>query len=174
MARLRGAEGAGPVAELIRQRRGGDLRPIDEMLLLSPPVAEGWNALLGAVRGQLELDGSLRELVILRIAVLNGADYEWQAHEPVARRCGFTDATLAAIRAGTEIPALDALEQAVLAYTDAMTRDVTVPDDVFAALAERLNPRELAELTAIVAVYNMVSRYVVALEVGVPASGGRL
>lgn len=173
MARLRGAEGAGPIAERIRQRRGGDLRPIDAMLLLSPPVAEGWNALLGAIRGQLELASSLRELAILRVAVLNGADYEWQAHEPVARSCGFTDAKLAALRSASGL-ALDPLERAVLAYTDVMTRDVTVPAEVFAALAERLKPRELAELTAIVAAYNMVSRYVVALEVGVPATGGRL
>jgi 4-carboxymuconolactone decarboxylase len=171
MARLRGAGGTGAVADLIRQRRGGDLRPIDELLLLSPPLAEGWNALLGAIRGQLELDSSLRELVILRIAVLNGADYEWQAHEPVARRCGFTDAKLAALRDESGGTALDPLERAVLAYTDAMTRDVTVPAGLFAGLAERLSPRELAELTATAAAYNMVSRFVVALEVDVPAGG---
>jgi 4-carboxymuconolactone decarboxylase len=171
MARLRGAKGTGPVADLIRQRRGGDLRPIDEMLLLSPPIAEGWNALLGAIRGQLELNSSLRELVILRIAVLNGADYEWQAHEPVARRRGFTDAKLAAIRDEPKDSALDPLERAVLAYTDAMTRDVTVPAALFAPLAEQLSPRELAELTATAAAYNMVSRFLVALEVGVPTGG---
>lgn len=173
MARLQGAEGTGPVADLIRQRRGGDLRPLDELLLLSPPVAEGWSVLLGAIRGQLELDSSLRELVILRIAVLNGADYEWRAHEPVARRCGFTDAKLAAIRDEAGGSALDPLERTVLAYTDAMTRDVIVPASLFAALAQRLSPRELTELTAIAAAYNMVSRFLVALEVGVPAAGGR-
>lgn len=171
MARLQGAEGTGPIADLIRQRRGGDLRPLDEVLLLSPPVAEGWNVLLGAIRGQLELDSSLRELVILRIAVLNGADYEWQAHEPVARRRGFTDAKLAAIRDEPVGPALDRLERAVLAYTDAMTRNVTVPAALFAPLAEQLSPRELAELTATAAAYNMVSRFLVALEVGVPTGG---
>jgi alkylhydroperoxidase family enzyme len=173
MARLHGAGGTGPVADLIRQRRGGDLRPIDELLLLSPPVAQGWNSLLGAIRGQLELDSSLRELVILRIAVLNGADYEWQAHEPVARRCGFTDAKLTAIRQESADQAFDPLERVVLAYTDAMTRDVTVPAGLFAALAERLSPRELAELTATAAAYNMVSRFLVALEVGVPTDGGQ-
>ena len=74
------------------------LRPLDELLLLSPPLAEGWSVLLSAIRGQLDLDPALRELVILRIAVLNGADYEWQAHEPVARRCGVTDAQIGVLR----------------------------------------------------------------------------
>ena len=84
MARLQGAAGTGPVADLIRERRGGALGQLDELLLLSPPVAEGWSALLGAIRGETVLDGALRELVILRIAVLNGAGYEWAAHELTA------------------------------------------------------------------------------------------
>jgi AhpD family alkylhydroperoxidase len=169
MARLQGAAGTGPVADLIRQRRGGDLRPLDELLLLSPPVAEGWSVLLGAIRGELHLDGALRELVIMRIAVLNGADYEWQAHEPVARRHGLTDAALGALRRddGQEPDAgvFGPVERAVLAYTDAMTIDVRVAPEIFAAVAALLNPRELVELTAIVATYNMVSRFLVALDV---------
>jgi 4-carboxymuconolactone decarboxylase len=170
MARVQGAAGTGPVADLIRGRRGGELRPLDELLLLSPPVAEGWNALLGAIRGELSLDSALRELVVLRIAVLNGADYEWRAHEPVARRHGVTDAKLDALRRGIgqepETYVFSPAEQAVLAYTDAMTVDVDVAPQIFAAVAALLSPRELVELTAVAATYNMVSRFLVALEVG--------
>jgi 4-carboxymuconolactone decarboxylase len=171
LARLPGVAGTGPIADLIRERRGRELRPLDELLLLSPPVAEGWSVLLSAIRGQLQLDERLRELVILRIAVLNGADYEWQAHEPHALRCGVTPAKIAAVR---HVPGhqdsdgsddFDADELAVLAYTDAMTRDVTVAPEVYAAIAALLNPRELVELTATIATYNMVSRFLVALEI---------
>lgn len=174
MARLPGVAGTGPVADLIRERRGGELRPLDELLLLSPPVAEGWSVLLSAIRGRLELNERLRELVILRIAVLNGADYEWQAHEPHALRCGVTPAKIAAVRHGPgqqdshgsgNSGDFDVAERAVLAYTDAMTRDVTVAPDVYAAAAALLNPRELVELTATIATYNMVSRFLVALEI---------
>jgi 4-carboxymuconolactone decarboxylase len=172
MARLQGAAGTGPVADLIRERRGGELRPLDEILLLSPPVAEGWSVLLSAIRGRLELDESVRELVILRIAVLNGADYEWQAHEPVGRRCGLTDAKLAALREEAALSALDRRERAVVAYTDAMTRDIEVSAAVFGAVADVLSPREVAELTATVAAYNMVSRFLVALEIAVPGDAG--
>jgi len=167
MARLQGAAGTGPVADLIRQRRGGELRPLDELLLLSPPLAEGWSVLLSAIRGQLLLNAIVRELVILRIAVLNGAGYEWQAHEPVARGCGVTEEQLSALR--QEQPdqaAFGPAERAVLAYTDAMTRAVTVPPGIFGAVAELMSPREVAELTAVAAAYNMVSRFLVALEIG--------
>jgi 4-carboxymuconolactone decarboxylase len=170
MARLRGAAGTGPVADLIRQRRGGELRPLDELLLLSPPVAEGWSVLLSAIRGQLVLNASLRELVILRIGAVNGADYEWQAHVPVARACGVTDEQLGALGQppGEEFdPAVfSPAERAVLAYADAMTVAVTVPPETFAAVHSLLPPREVAELTAVAATYNMVSRFLVALEIG--------
>ena len=41
-------------------------------------------------------------------------------------------------------------ERAVLAYTDAMTIDVRVPPQIFAAVSAQLSPREMVELTAIV------------------------
>ena len=170
MARLQGAAGTGPVADLIRQRRGGELRPLDELLLLSPPVAEGWSVLLSAIRGQLSLNASTRELVILRIGAVNGADYEWQAHEPVARRCGVTDDQLAALRQppGAELDpgVFSPAERAALAYADAMTVAVAVPPEIFGPVAELYSDREVAELTAVAATYNMVSRFLVALEIG--------
>jgi alkylhydroperoxidase family enzyme len=60
----------------------------------------------------------------------------------------------------------DAKHAAVLRYTDAMTLDVQVPEDVFAELRTRMSEREIVELTASVAAYNCVSRFLVALDVG--------
>jgi len=166
MARLQGVAGTGPVADLIRQRRGGALRPLDELLLLSPPLAEGWSVLLSAIRGELALDAALRELVILRIAVLNRADYEWVAHEPVARRCGVTDAQIGALRgpgqAGADV--FSPLERSVLDYAEAMTVHIDVPPQVFDSVAAQLDPRQLVELTSVAASYNMVSRFLVAMD----------
>ncbi|TXJ06144.1 MAG: carboxymuconolactone decarboxylase family protein, partial [Alicycliphilus sp.] len=56
-------------------------------------------------------------------------------------------------------------ERAVLAYTDAMTRQVQVSDEVFAFVAAHFEPRRLVELTATVAAYNMVSRFLEALQI---------
>ncbi|MPM45684.1 hypothetical protein SDC9_92374 [bioreactor metagenome] len=57
------------------------------------------------------------------------------------------------------------VERAVLAYTDAMTRDIQVPDAVFAAASKHYEPRQMVELTATVAAYNMVSRFLEALQI---------
>jgi AhpD family alkylhydroperoxidase len=166
MARLDYVTGGGAVAEKIRQRRGGRLTPLDEMLLHSPPFADGWNSLLGAIRGESTLPPDLRELAVLRVAELNGAEYEWTAHEPVARRAGMTGAQLAAVRVGGDVGVLDERQRAVIAYTDAMTRDIAVPDALFELVRAHFDERQVVELTVTVGAYNLVSRFLVALQVG--------
>jgi len=166
MARLDYVVGGGAVAEKIRQRRGGRLTPLDGMLLHSPPFADGWNSLLGAIRGDSTLPPDIRELAVLRVAELNGAEYEWTAHEPVARQAGMTSEQLAAVRAGDDAGVLDERQRAVIAYTDAMTRDIEVPDELFERVRTHFNERQLVELTVTVGTYNLVSRFLVALEVG--------
>jgi 4-carboxymuconolactone decarboxylase len=160
----------GATADLLRARRGGELSALDRLLLHSPPVAEGWNALLGALRSGTTLPADIRELIVLRVAVLNGAAFEWTAHEPIARRAGLDDARLAALRtrdAGGS-PVWTPLQRAVLRFTDASTTSVAVPERVFAALGEHLDDRGVVEVVATVGGYAMVSRFLVALEVPPP------
>jgi 4-carboxymuconolactone decarboxylase len=168
MARLPDVDPTGEVAERVRARRGGTLTALDRMLLHSKPLADGWNTLLGAVRSRFELSAELRELAVCRIAVLNDADYEWRAHAPHLVGAGFPEEHLDALRDGGDLGALTAEQQLAVAYTDAMTRDVRVPDALFAQVHDLLGERATVELTATVAAYNMVSRFLVALEVGDP------
>jgi AhpD family alkylhydroperoxidase len=166
MARLDTATAGGEVADRIRQRRGGRLTALDGMLLHSPQFADGWNSLLGAIRTRSTLPPDIRELAVLRVAELNGADYEWAAHEPVAKNAGMTTEQITALRVGADTAVLDARQRATLAYTDAMTRYIVVPDPIFHAVEEFYDEQQIVELTATVAAYNMVSRFLVALRVG--------
>ena len=52
----------------------------------------------------------------------------------------------------------------MLALTDAMTREIRVPAELFTQLSTMFSSRQLLELVAMVAAYNMVTRFVVALE----------
>jgi 4-carboxymuconolactone decarboxylase len=167
MARLRPSAATGEVAERVRARRNGTLTPLDLMLLHSEPLADGWNTLMGAVRTRFELPADLRELAICRVAVLNDAPYEWHAHAPLLQQAGFDDEQLDAVRDPGDAACLNPAHRLVLAYTDAMTRDVRVPDELFGAVLGELGERGTVELTATVASYNMVSRFLVALEVSV-------
>ena len=55
-------------------------------------------------------------------------------------------------------------------YTDAMTREVQVADEVFAQVREHFDAQELVELTATIAGYNLVSRFLEAMQVHPKAS----
>lgn len=170
MARLAyGDENSSPavraLADQIRKERDGRMLNLYSMLLNAPPVAEGWLALFTAIRQQCTLRGDYRELVILRVALLNGASYEYQVHVPFALREGVTQAQLDALDRWQDSTALTPAQRAVLAYTDAMTRDIHVPDAVFETLRGHFNQREIVELTATIGGYNLVSRFLEALAV---------
>ena len=154
----------------IRARRGGKLLNLDRMLLNSPSFAQGWNAHLGAVRRELLLDPRLRELAVCAIAVLNGADYELVQHTPEFLRAGGTAAQVEALaRFGTEFEetaTFDATERAILQLALEMTRNVQVSDSTFERVQSALSDtRHVVELVGVIATYNMVSRFLVALQV---------
>ncbi len=154
-----------PVAERIKAERGGRMLNLYHMLLHSPPVADGWRAFLTAIRQQCQLGGRYRELAILRVAVLNKADYEFKAHMPFAIKEGVSQGQLEEMRAGRTPADFTPAERAVLECTDAMTRDIQVPDAVFAAVRAHFPDREAMELCATIAAYNLVSRFLVAIQV---------
>jgi len=148
----------------IKSERGGKLLHLYQALLNSPPVAEGWLKLFTAIRQKTALGGRYRELAILRVALLNAADYEYRAHLPFALNEGVSQEQIDAIPGWQLSERFDQRERAVLAYTDAMTRGIRVPDAIFAGVRQHFDDRETVELTATIAGYNLVSRFLVAMQ----------
>lgn len=153
-----------PLADRIVAERG-DILHLYQMLMHSAPVAEGWLNYLTAIRQKTSLTGALRELIIIRVALLNNAPYEADQHAPIALQEGVSQAKLDALSEWRSCALFDAQEQAVLAYTDAMTRQIQVPDAVFAAVNALYAPQQMVEITATVAAYNMVSRFLEAFQI---------
>ena len=162
-------DGTGELVSAIRKRRSGALLNLDRLLLYSPPFARGWNALLGAVRNELSLAPKLRELAMCGVAILNSADYEFIHHAPEYIKTGGTEAQVEALRGfgadGFDATMFGDIERATLALTAEMTRGVIVADDSFAALRAYLPDAQIVELVGVIAAYNMVSRFLVALGV---------
>lgn len=168
MARLPYADPTDPalvaLASRIASERGGKMLNLYKMLLHSPPLADGWRQLLTAIRQQGLLAARYRELAILRIAVLNQADYEFAQHQPFALHEGYTLPQLDQLKTPDYRLYFDNIDVLVIEYTDAMTTSIRVPQALFAALRAHFGAREMVELTATVAAYNMVSRFLEALE----------
>ena len=158
------AAGVAPLVERIVSARGS-LLELYHALLHAPPVAAGWLEYLTSIRSASSLPGHVRELVIMRIAHLNRAPYEAQQHAAIALREGLSAQQIEAIASWRDAPLFDAGERAALAYADAMTSAIQVPDDIFSAVQAAFDTRQLVELTATIAAYNMVSRFLEALEI---------
>jgi alkylhydroperoxidase family enzyme len=156
------------LVETIRKRRGGELINLDRMLLHSPPFAAGWHAFFRAVRTELALSPKLRELAMCLVAALNHAEYEFHHHAPEFMKEGGTPAQLEALRRldapHPSVALFDATERAVIQLTIEMTRNIKVSEGTFAAVQAALPDHQLiVELVGVIASYNMVSRFLVAL-----------
>lgn len=153
-------------AQILAQR--GRISPLYQVLLNSPSITQGWEQMLSAVRNRSSLPAGLRELVILRVAVLNRAPYEFDAHAPIALAAGVPQAAVDATRV-VPLPAdapLSPAEAVALRLTDAMTRDIDVPDALYDEVRAHFDAQGQIDLVATIAAYNMVSRFLVALHIG--------
>ena len=149
--------------QILKER--GRISTLYRVLLNSAPLTQGWEALFTAIRNRASLPARLRELAILRIAMLNGAPYEFDAHVPHALKAEVPEEAVNALRQGKLSERLTALDHLVLELTDAMTRDIEVPDALFERVREHFDAEKLVELVATIAAYNMVSRFLVALRI---------
>jgi 4-carboxymuconolactone decarboxylase len=148
----------------IRAGRRGSLINVYRLLLHSPALAAIWLEFVSAARFKTALDGRLREIVIVRVAHLNRTAYVFKQHVPqLAAPEGLSDAESAALADWRSAPSFSPRERAALAYADAMTRDIVVPDDVFEALRPHFDERQIVELSVLIGLYNMHTRVFTAL-----------
>ena len=149
----------------IRGARGGRLINIYRMMLHSPPLASAWFDLNNAVRNSA-IDGQCREIAIIRVAILNEVEYILRAHGPAyALKEGLTPAQVKALADWRPSKLFDDRQRALLAYTDAVTCDIDVPDQVFSSLRPHFSERQIVELTMLIGAYNMHTRVLKALRI---------
>jgi AhpD family alkylhydroperoxidase len=113
-----------------------------------------------ALGNDVDLDPRLRELVNLRVSIINGCAYCIDMHTKNARRAGESERRLYAVAAWHEAPFFDDRERAALALTDAVTliSDGHVPRDVWDEASAQFEPDELAQLVWAITVMNAWNR----------------
>ncbi len=154
------------LAGRIRGRRCGKFINVYRALLHSPPLAESWFEHINRVRWGTEIDGRLREIVIIRLGHLVASAYVLRQHVPkLAAGEGVTEQECDALADWRASDLFDGRERAALAYVDAMTLHLAVPDDVFEPLRAHFSNRRIVELTVMIGAYLSHSRVLQALEV---------
>ena len=108
------------------------------------------------IRAGSTLPGRIREILILRIAWLTGAEYEWAHHVPLARREGLNANEIGDITRGPTTSRWSKVEAALLSAADELHYDDMISDATWLALVPSFDDRQLIDLVITVAGHKMV------------------
>ena len=114
-----------------------------------------------------------RELLILQVAKLEGGEYEWRQHVPIALGVGVTQSQIDALDSGDHAnAAFNDAERALLAFSREVVVNVRVPDAMFAAVRRHFSDQEIVESIFTVGCYMMMARLTEATETDLDAAAG--
>jgi 4-carboxymuconolactone decarboxylase len=156
--------------EVLKQSSAGLGGPYG-MLLTNPELLRRYLTMTDYLRQKTSLPKRLNEMAILLEARLWDAQYEWWAHEPLARKAGLSDAIIESLRAGQRPATMQPDEAAVYDVVTELLVKRNVTDATFAQAKQVLGEQPLVDLVAVSGFYVMVSAVVIAGRVGVPNDG---
>ncbi len=147
------------IERIARRRFGRDMDPLG-VYAHAPGMEVGYMMYEQATASQHRVDERLKILAVLKAAALIRCEFCADIGSWEARQAGISEEQLMALPRYRDSDAFDELERLVLDYAVAMTRTPPeVDDELFAALREHFDERQLVELTNIVALENLRSRF---------------
>jgi 4-carboxymuconolactone decarboxylase len=132
----------------------------------TPDLLEAWIDWAWALRERCTTPRSLREIMILRTAVVMRSEYEWHQHVAMAAHAGVPSEKVQAVAGWQTSERFEAPERAALMLTDAMLTG-NVPDAVHDELSRHFSDSERVELILTAGFYAMVPRVLDACRVPV-------
>ena len=120
-----------------------------------------------------KLTAGSRELLILQAAHLEGGEYEWRQHVPIALGVGVSQMQIDAVkRSDYGDASFDESEQSLLAFGREVIENVRVPDLVFENVRAHFDEREIVEAIVAIGFYMMMARLTEATQTDLdPAAG---
>jgi AhpD family alkylhydroperoxidase len=166
MPRLQPAEPRGfdPVRRLTfaaaRRMYGRETDPLQAMAHHLPLMMGVGAISLADERFSHAVDEDLKHLARLRAAQVIGCEWCLDFGSYLAQKAGASEDKLRALANWRESDQFDGRERLVLEYAEAITRTpVEVSDELFAQLREHFDERQIVELTMIVGLENLYSRF---------------
>lgn len=150
--------------------KDGSLNGPFGVMLHAPVLGNALQDLGAAIRYKSSLSDRVREISILRVAVVEGSDFEWFAHERVGKAVGLTDEELLRIRTG-EFKSADELEQVGFELVDALLASGNVSDAEFQRTAGLIGVQQIYELVVLVGYYRTLAQSMCVFGVDVPQTG---
>jgi 4-carboxymuconolactone decarboxylase len=157
-------------AEVLKQSSAGLGGPYG-MLIKSPELLKRYLQMTDYLRQKTSLPHRLNEMAILLEARIWDAQYEWWAHEPLARKAGLSDAIIGDIRDGKRPAAMQPDEAVVYDVVTQLLNKRQLPDDTFNKAKQILGEQQTIDLVAVTGFYVMVSSVIIAGRIAIPNGG---
>jgi 4-carboxymuconolactone decarboxylase len=154
---------ANPLVRLIyrlsRRQLGREVDPV-AVYAHAPGLLIGYGAFERASARQKRVDERLKVLAETKAAAIVNCEFCCDIASSIARETGITEAQLLALPSYRESEQFSQLERLVLDYASAITRTpASVGEELFAALREHFDERQMVELTNVIALENMRARF---------------
>src|SRR3990172_1285180 len=140
--------------EVIAGPRGSFIGPL-RAVIHWPELADHWQKLGALVRFGTDFPPPLSELAILVTARAWDAQFEWYAHEPIARKAGIAEEVIAAIREGRRPALADPEQQAVYDYAAELHQTHTVSQQTYARAHERFGTLGVVQLPPLLSYFTI-------------------
>lgn len=98
-----------------------------------------------------------RELVVLRVASLRDAPYEWAQHQVIAGDAGIDPAEVARVRFGPDAPGWSTLDAALLRAVDELVQDAGLTQPTWATLSASYKTEQLLDLVFTIGAYDLLA-----------------
>lgn len=157
-------------ADVLKQSSAGLGGPYG-MLIKSPELLKRYLLMTEYLRQKTSLPHRLNEMAILLEARLWDAQYEWWAHEPLARKAGLSDAIISDIREGKRPGAMQPDEAVVYDVVTELLNKRQLSDDTFGKARQILGEQQIVDLVAVAGFYVMVSTVIIAGRIAIPNGG---
>ena len=135
---------------------GGPTTNIFTTLVRHPGLFRRWLPFGGKLLSG-KLPARERELLILRTAWRCGSEYEWGQHVLMAKAAGVDAEEIERVKEDPDAAGWDPFDATLLRAADELHDASCIGDEVWSALAQRYDERQLIEVTMLVGHYHLVA-----------------
>lgn len=144
-------------ADMLRTRGKGAVGGPFGVLLHAPDYGDLAQKLGAHCRYRTAVPPRLSEFVILVLARLWRAQYEWYAHAPIAAKAGVSEKTIKDLQAGRAPKSAPKDERALYDFISELHKTKRVSDKTYGRVHALLGDAGMVELTGILGYYTLIA-----------------
>ncbi len=122
-----------------------------------PELSRAYNTFSGQVMYGSTLSARHRELLVLRVAAVRDAEYQWRQHVASASDNEVDADEVARVAVGPDAPGWSDVERALLRAVDELLGDALIADETWSVLAGALEEQQLMDVVFTVGAYDVLA-----------------